>query len=166
MNDQQVLSFEKKKKKLSLKSVRIIIVDQHSQGKIAIRCYQTQSDANNVVEGSFPRRDFLKCTGAAISMELISSSGPFVETTSAADLIQRRRLSQFQRSRLLELEKDYVSMFPSSMSLIRRPLLLFKLKKEETMSTSPIKSLCYDTTAVNRKRKKNRQSENKIMIVL
>ncbi|KAM7274397.1 hypothetical protein ACFE04_029061 [Oxalis oulophora] len=48
------------------------------------------------VLGSFPRRDFLKCTGASIGMEFISSSGPFVETASAADLIQRRQLSEFQ----------------------------------------------------------------------
>ncbi|KAM7260530.1 hypothetical protein ACFE04_011203 [Oxalis oulophora] len=83
-----------------------------NKDQIAIRCYQTPSDANNVVEGSFPRRDFLKCTGAAIGMELISSSGPFVETASAVDLIQQRQLFEFQRSRLLELEKDcvYVSV--------------------------------------------------------
>ncbi|KAM7253122.1 hypothetical protein ACFE04_025740 [Oxalis oulophora] len=84
---------------------------RYSAQSAAIRCCQTQSDANNVVEGSFPRRDFLKCTSAAIGMELISSSGPFVETASAADLIQRRQRSEFQTTIKITLSK-YINEKP------------------------------------------------------
>ncbi|XP_071722732.1 thylakoid lumenal 29 kDa protein, chloroplastic-like [Rutidosis leptorrhynchoides] len=62
----------------------------------AIRCCKTTQCNGNAREGAFPRRDVLKFAGAAIGVELISSSGSFVQTATAADLIQRRQRSEFQ----------------------------------------------------------------------
>ncbi|CAN1331867.1 Thylakoid lumenal 29 kDa protein, chloroplastic [Linum perenne] len=46
--------------------------------------------------GVIRRRDVLTCFGATISLELVGSSGSFLETANAADLIQRRQRSDFQ----------------------------------------------------------------------
>ncbi|XP_028103773.1 thylakoid lumenal 29 kDa protein, chloroplastic-like isoform X2 [Camellia sinensis] len=53
-------------------------------------------EADNASETQFGRRDVLKCFGATIGMEIIASSGSFVEEAYAADLIQRRQRSEFQ----------------------------------------------------------------------
>ncbi|GAV83256.1 peroxidase domain-containing protein [Cephalotus follicularis] len=59
----------------------------------AIRCIKIESEVN--CGDGFHRRDILKCVGVSIGMELIASSGCFIETASAADLIQRRQRSVF-----------------------------------------------------------------------
>ncbi|OMP01268.1 Heme peroxidase, plant/fungal/bacterial [Corchorus olitorius] len=63
----------------------------------AIRCSKIE---NGDVSGEFGfhRRDVLKCIGATVGMELLASSGPWVEMATAADLIQRRQRSEFQSS--------------------------------------------------------------------
>ncbi|PON70041.1 Ascorbate peroxidase [Trema orientale] len=61
---------------------------------VSIRCRKTEAATTDHEDG-FRRRDILKCIGASIVMELIGSSGTFVETASAADLIQRRQRSEF-----------------------------------------------------------------------
>ncbi|OAY23261.1 thylakoid lumenal 29 kDa protein, chloroplastic isoform X1 [Manihot esculenta] len=62
-----------------------------------IRCNKIETDVTGG-ENVFRRRDVLKCFGAAISLELITSSGSFTEMANAADLIQRRQRSEFQSS--------------------------------------------------------------------
>ncbi|KAJ7958977.1 thylakoid lumenal 29 kDa protein, chloroplastic [Quillaja saponaria] len=61
---------------------------------VPIRCNKIEIDAGD--DHRFQRRDILKCLGASIGMEIIGSSGSFVGTASAADLIQRRQRSEFQ----------------------------------------------------------------------
>ncbi|PON46773.1 Ascorbate peroxidase [Parasponia andersonii] len=61
---------------------------------VSIRCRKTEATTTDHEDG-FRRRDILKCISASIVMELIGSSGTFVETASAADLIQRRQRSEF-----------------------------------------------------------------------
>ncbi|KDP41418.1 hypothetical protein JCGZ_15825 [Jatropha curcas] len=63
---------------------------------VPIRCNKTEIDFTS--EDGFRRRDVLKCFGATVGMELIASSGSFVQMASAADLIQRRQRSEFQSS--------------------------------------------------------------------
>ncbi|XP_034211861.1 thylakoid lumenal 29 kDa protein, chloroplastic isoform X2 [Prunus dulcis] len=63
---------------------------------VTIRCNKIEVDTANEVR--FHRRDILKCVGATIGMELIRSSGTFVEVAEAADLIQRRQRSEFLSS--------------------------------------------------------------------
>ncbi|KAK4599238.1 hypothetical protein RGQ29_009333 [Quercus rubra] len=55
-------------------------------------------DATAEDEDRIYRRDILKCAGVTIGMELMASSGLFVEKASAADLIQRRQRSEFLSS--------------------------------------------------------------------
>uniref|UniRef100_A0A5B7CBI4 Thylakoid lumenal 29 kDa protein, chloroplastic n=1 Tax=Davidia involucrata TaxID=16924 RepID=A0A5B7CBI4_DAVIN len=59
-------------------------------------CAKIEADVTN--EDRVGRRDILKCFGATMGMEIIASSGPFVEVANAADLIQRRQRSEFQSS--------------------------------------------------------------------
>uniref|UniRef100_A0A2P2M1M7 Thylakoid lumenal 29 kDa proteinic isoform X1 n=1 Tax=Rhizophora mucronata TaxID=61149 RepID=A0A2P2M1M7_RHIMU len=63
---------------------------------VAIRCTKIERDV--IGDDCLQRRDVLKCLGATIGMELISSSGSFVEMANAADIIQRRQRSEFQSS--------------------------------------------------------------------
>ncbi|KAH7567717.1 hypothetical protein ACOSP7_010187 [Xanthoceras sorbifolium] len=58
-----------------------------------ISCQKIETDVSS--EDGLRRRDILKCFGATIGMEVIGSSGSFVEMASAADLIQRRQRSEF-----------------------------------------------------------------------
>ncbi|XP_030542757.1 thylakoid lumenal 29 kDa protein, chloroplastic [Rhodamnia argentea] len=59
---------------------------------VVVRCKME----NSVADGKeLSRRDVLKCVGASIGIELIASSGSFVELAHAADLIQRRQRSEF-----------------------------------------------------------------------
>ncbi|XP_048226662.1 thylakoid lumenal 29 kDa protein, chloroplastic-like isoform X2 [Ricinus communis] len=71
-------------------------------------------------ENDFLRRDVLKCFGATIGMELITSSGSFVEMAYAADLIQRRQRSEFQsniKGTLYTALKEKPELVPSILTL-------------------------------------------------
>ncbi|XP_065880781.1 thylakoid lumenal 29 kDa protein, chloroplastic isoform X1 [Euphorbia lathyris] len=85
----------------------------------AIRCNKIETDIT--VEDGIRRRDVLKYFGTTvIGMELISSSGPFVEMTNAADLIQRRQRSEFQSSikgTLYTAVKEKPELVPSMLTL-------------------------------------------------
>lgn len=61
-----------------------------------ICCHQKVEDSDGGSGGEWrvDRRNVLKCVGAAIGVELVTSSMPF--TARAADLIQRRQRSEFQ----------------------------------------------------------------------
>ncbi|XP_056173363.1 thylakoid lumenal 29 kDa protein, chloroplastic isoform X2 [Syzygium oleosum] len=66
------------------------------------------------------RRDVLKCAGAGIGIELIASSGSFVELAHAADLIQRRQRSEFLssvRGTLYSAIKGNPDLIPSLLTL-------------------------------------------------
>ncbi|CAN0877313.1 Thylakoid lumenal 29 kDa protein, chloroplastic [Linum grandiflorum] len=64
---------------------------RHASATPTIRCAASDGDG-----GGIRRRDVLTCFGATIGLELVGSSGSFLETASAADLIQRRQRSDFQ----------------------------------------------------------------------
>uniref|UniRef100_A0A2N9IYK3 Thylakoid lumenal 29 kDa protein, chloroplastic n=1 Tax=Fagus sylvatica TaxID=28930 RepID=A0A2N9IYK3_FAGSY len=63
---------------------------------VTVRCNKMEIDVTAGDEDRFCRRDILKCVGVTVGMELMASSGSFVEKASAADLIQRRQRSDFQ----------------------------------------------------------------------
>ncbi|GLU16151.1 hypothetical protein SLE2022_325990 [Rubroshorea leprosula] len=66
---------------------------------VFIRCNKIETDdVFGSGESCFRRRDVLRVAGATIGMELLASSGSFIETASAADLIQRRQRSEFLSS--------------------------------------------------------------------
>ncbi|GLT44853.1 hypothetical protein SLA2020_187270 [Shorea laevis] len=66
---------------------------------VLIRCNKIETDdVLGSGESCFRRRDVLRVAGATIGMELLASSGSFIETASAADLIQRRQRSDFLTS--------------------------------------------------------------------
>ncbi|KAJ9673899.1 hypothetical protein PVL29_023445 [Vitis rotundifolia] len=67
---------------------------RHSLHAGRIRC--NRIECNGTDEDGFRRRDVLKCVGATLGMELLASSGPFVEVAAAADLIQLRQRSEFR----------------------------------------------------------------------
>ncbi|KAL3733111.1 hypothetical protein ACJRO7_022605 [Eucalyptus globulus] len=60
---------------------------------VAVRCKTENGFADGGEELS--RRDVLKLVGASVGIELMASSGSFVESARAADLIQRRQRSEF-----------------------------------------------------------------------
>ncbi|PSS17384.1 Thylakoid lumenal protein [Actinidia chinensis var. chinensis] len=60
-----------------------------------IRC---KIEVHNAIEDQLGRRDILKLFGATIGMEILASSGSFVQDANAADLIERRQRSEFQSS--------------------------------------------------------------------
>ncbi|KAK9270603.1 hypothetical protein L1049_026185 [Liquidambar formosana] len=83
-----------------------------------IRCNRIESNVSD--EGRFRRRDVLKCLGATIGMEIIASSGSFVEIASAADLIQRRQRSEFFsniKGTLFTTIKGNLDLIPSILTL-------------------------------------------------
>ncbi|XVE95259.1 hypothetical protein REPUB_Repub02eG0080800 [Reevesia pubescens] len=85
----------------------------------AIRCSKTETD-NVSGEYGFYRRDVLKCIGATVGMELLASSGSWVEMASAADLIQRRQRSEFLSSikeTLSKAIKGNPDLIPSLLTL-------------------------------------------------
>ncbi|CAB4297688.1 unnamed protein product [Prunus armeniaca] len=85
---------------------------------VTIRCNKIEVDTAN--EDRFHRRDILKCVGATIGMELIRSSGTFVEVAEAADLIQRRQRSEFLSSikdTLFQAIKANRDIIPSLLTL-------------------------------------------------
>ncbi|XP_075644433.1 thylakoid lumenal 29 kDa protein, chloroplastic isoform X5 [Castanea sativa] len=65
---------------------------------VTVRCNKMEIDATAEHEDRICRRDILKCAGVTIGMELMASSGLFVEKASAADLIQRKQRSEFLSS--------------------------------------------------------------------
>ncbi|XVF36667.1 hypothetical protein REPUB_Repub19eG0077000 [Reevesia pubescens] len=85
----------------------------------AIRCSKIDSD-NVSGEYGFHRRDVLKCIGATVGLELLASSGSWVEMASAADLIQRRQRSEFFSSikeTLFKAIKGNPDLIPSILTL-------------------------------------------------
>ncbi|XP_021285475.1 thylakoid lumenal 29 kDa protein, chloroplastic [Herrania umbratica] len=84
----------------------------------AIRCSKTETDVCG--EYGFHRRDVLKCIGATVGMELLASSGPWVEMATAADLIQRRQRSEFLsniKDTLLKAIKGNPDLIPPILTL-------------------------------------------------
>lgn len=84
----------------------------------AIRCHKIETPI--IDEDGFGRRDILKCIGAAIGMEIISSSGS-IEMASAADLIQRRQRSEFIsniKGTLQTAIKGNPDLIPSILTLV------------------------------------------------
>ncbi|KAJ0025683.1 hypothetical protein Pint_08381 [Pistacia integerrima] len=89
----------------------------HASNQGVIRCHKLEND---VGENGFHRRDVLKCFGATIGMEILASSGSFVEMASAADLIQRRQRSEFLsdvKGTLLTALQGKQDLIPSILTL-------------------------------------------------
>ncbi|XP_031286072.1 thylakoid lumenal 29 kDa protein, chloroplastic-like [Pistacia vera] len=89
----------------------------HASNQVVIRCHKLEND---VGENGFHRRDVLKCFGATIGMEIVASSGSFVEMASAADLIQRRQRSEFLsdvKGTLLTALQGKQDLIPSILTL-------------------------------------------------
>ncbi|XP_022768365.1 thylakoid lumenal 29 kDa protein, chloroplastic-like [Durio zibethinus] len=87
------------------------------QGAIPCRKIETGHVSGQYV---FHRRDVLKCIGATVGMELLASSGSWVEMASAADLIQRRQRSEFLSSikeTLSKAIKGNPDLIPSILTL-------------------------------------------------
>lgn len=87
---------------------------------VSIHCNRVEAEAAVDHEDRFCRRDVLKCIGASVGMELIASSGVFVETASAADLNQRRQRSEFQskiKGTLYNAIKKNPDIVPSLLTL-------------------------------------------------
>ncbi|XP_020083942.1 thylakoid lumenal 29 kDa protein, chloroplastic [Ananas comosus] len=61
-------------------------------------CCFCKGEDSGVADGGWPfnRRDILKCFGSVVGMEMVMSSGKFIEAANAADLIQRRQRAEFQ----------------------------------------------------------------------
>ncbi|KAL5558928.1 hypothetical protein UlMin_035139 [Ulmus minor] len=85
---------------------------------VTVRCSKLEAEAADGIQ--FRRRDILKCVGASVGLELIGSSGTFVQVASAADLIQRRQRSDFQsniKGTLYEAIKANPDIIPSLLTL-------------------------------------------------
>ncbi|XP_065047302.1 thylakoid lumenal 29 kDa protein, chloroplastic-like [Musa acuminata AAA Group] len=84
-------------------------------------CYRRAEDAGEADERCvYHRRDVLRCVGAVVGMELISSSGSLTGVSNAADLIQRRQRSEFQSSikgTLSTMIKGQPDLVPSILTL-------------------------------------------------
>ncbi|CBI19198.3 thylakoid lumenal 29 kDa protein, chloroplastic [Vitis vinifera] len=91
---------------------------RHSLQAGRIRC--NRIECNGTDEDGFRRRDVLKCVGATLGMELLASSGPFVEMAAAADLIQLRQRSEFRsnvKGTLFTAIKGNPDIIPSLLTL-------------------------------------------------
>ncbi|XP_034677010.1 thylakoid lumenal 29 kDa protein, chloroplastic [Vitis riparia] len=91
---------------------------RHSFQAGRIRC--NRIECNGTDEDGFRRRDVLKCVGATLGMELLASSGPFVEMAAAADLIQLRQRSEFRsnvKGTLFTAIKGNPDIIPSLLTL-------------------------------------------------
>ncbi|KAK4859961.1 hypothetical protein QYF36_014982 [Acer negundo] len=91
-----------------------------------IRCQKIETDVSS--EDGLRRRDVLTCFVATIGMELIGSSGSFVEMASAADLIQRRQRSEFQsnvKGTFLTLIKGKPDLIPSILTLALNDVMTY-----------------------------------------
>ncbi|CAN6542792.1 unnamed protein product [Malus baccata var. baccata] len=85
---------------------------------VKIHCNKIEADA--ATENRFHRRDILKCVGATIGVEMLRSSGTFVQVAEAADLIQRRQRSEFLSSikdTLFKAIKENRELIPSLQTL-------------------------------------------------
>ncbi|XP_059453718.1 thylakoid lumenal 29 kDa protein, chloroplastic [Corylus avellana] len=76
----------------SHRTATIVAATRYPSYAVTIRCCKMETDED---QDRFCRRDILKCFGVTIGMELMASSGSFVEKASAADLIQLRQRSEF-----------------------------------------------------------------------
>ncbi|KAL4283929.1 hypothetical protein GQ457_16G017410 [Hibiscus cannabinus] len=93
----------------------------------AIRCSKAQSVGVSFEPG-FHRRDVLKCIGATVGLELLASSGSWVEMASAADLIQRRQRSEFLSSikdTLYGAIKGNPELVPSMLTLALNDIMTY-----------------------------------------
>ncbi|CAK7347184.1 unnamed protein product [Dovyalis caffra] len=100
---------------LTISSAPTIRCPSHA---VVVRCNKTDTHVSG--ENVFRRRDLLKCFGATVGMELLATSGSFVEMASAADLIQRRQRSEFQssmRQTLLSAIKGKPELIPCILTL-------------------------------------------------
>lgn len=82
-----------------------------------IRC---KTEENVASDKGFHRRDLVYSFGAAIGMELITSSSSLVQASNAADLIQRRQRSDFQsniKTTLYTAIKGNPDLVPSILTL-------------------------------------------------
>ncbi|XP_062157718.1 thylakoid lumenal 29 kDa protein, chloroplastic [Alnus glutinosa] len=82
----------------SHRTATIAAATRYPSHAVTICCYKMETDVTAEDEDRFRRRDILKCFGVTIGMELMASSGLFVEKASAADLIQLRQRSEFLSS--------------------------------------------------------------------
>ncbi|KAK9930421.1 hypothetical protein M0R45_027459 [Rubus argutus] len=91
-----------------------------------VRCRKIEADADN--EDMLKRRSILKCFGATVGLELVRSSGTFVEMAEAADLIQRRQRSDFQSSikdTLYKAIKENPDVIPSLLTLALNDIMTY-----------------------------------------
>ncbi|XP_039142494.1 thylakoid lumenal 29 kDa protein, chloroplastic [Dioscorea cayenensis subsp. rotundata] len=93
----------------------------HKRTNGSFVCHQSM-DESQISSGGclIKRRDLVGCFGAAMTVEVISSSGPFTERAMAADLIQRRQRSEFQskvKETLFTALKGYPELLPSILTL-------------------------------------------------
>ncbi|KAM5575592.1 hypothetical protein ABKV19_014510 [Rosa sericea] len=91
-----------------------------------IRCSKIEVDADN--EDRFKWRSILTCFGATVGLELVRSSGTFVEMAEAADLIQRRQRSDFQSSikdTLYKAIKENPDVIPSLLTLALNDIMTY-----------------------------------------
>lgn len=79
----------------SHRAATIAAATRYTSHAVTIRCYKMETGVTAEDEDRFRRREILKCFGVTIGMELMASSGSFVEKASAADLIQLRQRSEF-----------------------------------------------------------------------
>ncbi|KDO81045.1 hypothetical protein CISIN_1g046960mg [Citrus sinensis] len=103
----------------------------------AIRCHKIETQIT--VEAGFGRRDILKCIGATIGMEIISSSGS-VEMARAADLIQRRQRSEFIsniKETLQTALKGNPDLIPSLLTLALNDAMTY-----DKVRTKPLRFKC------------------------
>ncbi|XP_030949981.1 thylakoid lumenal 29 kDa protein, chloroplastic-like isoform X1 [Quercus lobata] len=92
----------------------------YAKYQVTVRCNKMEIDATAEDEDRICRRDILKCAGVTIGMELMASSGLFVEKASAADLIQRRQRSEFLsnlKGTLFTAINGNVELIPSLLTL-------------------------------------------------
>ncbi|XP_059631313.1 thylakoid lumenal 29 kDa protein, chloroplastic [Cornus florida] len=85
-------------------------------------------EADTTNEDRFGRRDVLKCFGATVGMEILTSSGSFVQVANAADLIQRRQRSEFQSSikgTLYTALKGNPDLIPSILTLALNDVMTY-----------------------------------------
>ncbi|KAF8380800.1 hypothetical protein HHK36_028294 [Tetracentron sinense] len=91
-------------------------------------CCRHNTETSATDEDRIRRRDVLRCVGATIGMEMISSSGSLVEMASAADLIQRRQRSEFLsnvKGTLYTAIKANPELIPSILTLALNDIMTY-----------------------------------------
>lgn len=109
-----------------------------------VRCSKIETDHVSGEYG-FHRRDLFKCIGATVGMELLASSGSWVEMASAADLIQRRQRSEFFSSIKDTLSKtiqENPDVVPSLLTLALNDAMTYD---KATKSGGPNGSICFSS---------------------